>query len=201
MALTGPNVNISSTAQTVTGGDSGAVVIGSLTAPQLTLTNQGTDNALVLQYSSYVETDATSAAGRGTKLRLRPSTTNPTNATAVQVYASHDNANSGFGYFQIDEFNNVGIGSGKGGTGVQPAVTYMGAGSVNGISCYTTGSVVVGNYAPIATNATAGFLYIPTCAGVPTGTPTAFTGAAPLVIDSTNNKMYFYSGGAWIALN
>jgi hypothetical protein len=51
--------------------------------------------------------------------------------------------------------------------------------------------------ASLATNATAGFCYIPTCAGIPTGTPTAVTGYAPLVIDSTNNKLYFYSGGAW----
>jgi len=49
----------------------------------------------------------------------------------------------------------------------------------------------------IATTATDGFLYIPTCAGTPTGVPTTFTGRAPLVVDSTNNKLYFYSGGAW----
>lgn len=57
-------------------------------------------------------------------------------------------------------------------------------------------SVIVGN-AALATTATDGFLYIPTCAGTPTGAPTAVTGRAPLVIDSTNNKLYFYSGGAW----
>jgi len=59
-----------------------------------------------------------------------------------------------------------------------------------------TGSVVIGT-AALATTATDGFLYIPTCAGTPTGVPTAFTGLAPMVIDSTNNKLYFYSGGAW----
>lgn len=58
------------------------------------------------------------------------------------------------------------------------------------------GNVVVGT-AALATNATDGFLYVPTCAGTPTGTPTTFTGRAPIVIDSTNNKLYFYSGGAW----
>ena len=49
----------------------------------------------------------------------------------------------------------------------------------------------------LATNATNGFLYVPTCAGVPTGTPTAKTGYAPIVVDTTNNRWYFYSGGAW----
>lgn len=49
----------------------------------------------------------------------------------------------------------------------------------------------------IATDATNGFLYIPSCAGTPTGVPTAITGLCPLVVNSTNNKLYFYSGGAW----
>jgi len=62
-------------------------------------------------------------------------------------------------------------------------------------------SVVVGAGAAVATNATDGFLYIPTCAGTPTGTPTTQTGAAPLVVDSSNNKLYVYVGGAWTAMN
>lgn len=54
----------------------------------------------------------------------------------------------------------------------------------------------------LATNATNGFTYIPTCAGTPTGVPSTLpTGALPIIIDSTNNKMYIYSGGAWVALN
>jgi len=61
----------------------------------------------------------------------------------------------------------------------------------------TNGGNVLINTAAIATTATDGFLYIPTCAGTPTGVPTSFTGRAPIVIDSTNNKLYFYSGGSW----
>jgi len=57
-------------------------------------------------------------------------------------------------------------------------------------------SVVVGAVA-LATTATDGFLYVPTCAGTPTGVPTAQTGTAPLIVNTTNNKLYFYSGGAW----
>lgn len=60
------------------------------------------------------------------------------------------------------------------------------------------GNVVVGNSSSaLSTSATSGFLYVPTCAGTPTGSPTAVTGAAPIVIDTTNNKLYFRSGGAW----
>jgi hypothetical protein len=58
------------------------------------------------------------------------------------------------------------------------------------------GNVIV-NTAAIATSATDGFLYVPTCAGTPTGTPTTYTGRAPIVVNTTNNKLYFYSGGAW----
>jgi hypothetical protein len=60
----------------------------------------------------------------------------------------------------------------------------------------SAGNVVV-NTAAVATNATNGFLYVPTCAGTPTGTPSTFTGRAAIVVDSTNNKLYFYSGGQW----
>ena len=52
-------------------------------------------------------------------------------------------------------------------------------------------------FGSVATSATSGFLYVPTCAGTPTGAPATVTGMAPIVIDSSNNKLYFYSGGAW----
>lgn len=58
------------------------------------------------------------------------------------------------------------------------------------------GNVIV-NTAAIATNATNGFLYVSTCAGAPTGIPTTYTGRAPIVVDTTTNKLYFYSSGAW----
>jgi len=61
----------------------------------------------------------------------------------------------------------------------------------------SSGNIVAGASAALATNATNGFLYVPTCAGTPTGTPTAITGMAPIVVNTTNNKLYFYSGGAW----
>jgi hypothetical protein len=48
----------------------------------------------------------------------------------------------------------------------------------------------------IATDATAGFLYLPSCAGPPTGTPVGITGRVAVVYDSTNNKLYVYNG-AW----
>lgn len=52
----------------------------------------------------------------------------------------------------------------------------------------------------LATNATTGFLYIPTCAGVPTGVPESISGRIPLVADTSGGKVYAYLGG-WVALN
>lgn len=62
------------------------------------------------------------------------------------------------------------------------------------------GNVSVGT-GSLSTTATDGFPYIPTCAGTPTGTPTAISGFAPMVVDSTNNKLYVYIGGAWRVMN
>lgn len=57
-------------------------------------------------------------------------------------------------------------------------------------------NIVVSN-ASRATNATDGFLYIPSCAGTPTGTPRTYDTSVPIIVDRTNHKLYFYSGGSW----
>jgi hypothetical protein len=89
------------------------------------------------------------------------------------------------------------------GTGVF-ALTAAGAASMTFATSNTTrmtidtsGNVIAGGSVALATTATNGFLYVPTCAGTPTGTPTTVTGMAPVVVNTTNNKLYFYSGGAW----
>lgn len=51
----------------------------------------------------------------------------------------------------------------------------------------------------LATNATDGFIYLPTCAGTPTGVPTTFTGTVPIVYDTTGGKLYTRVGGSWVA--
>jgi hypothetical protein len=59
------------------------------------------------------------------------------------------------------------------------------------------GSVIVGPQSVVDTTATAGFVHLPSCAGTPTGTPTTFTGKTPMVVDTTNGRLYFYYGSAW----
>jgi hypothetical protein len=56
------------------------------------------------------------------------------------------------------------------------------------------GTTIVGT-AALATTATDGFLYIPSCAGAPTGVPTAYSGRTPMIYDTTTNRFYIYNGG------
>lgn len=63
------------------------------------------------------------------------------------------------------------------------------------------GNIVAGAESALATTATDGDFYVPSCAGVPTGVPSGYTGKIAVRADSTNNKLYIYSGGNWVALN
>jgi hypothetical protein len=66
-----------------------------------------------------------------------------------------------------------------------------GTGAAGNVVLNATGSA-------LATTAAGGFTCIPTCAGAPTGTPANIpTGTVPMVFDTTNLKMYVYTGGAW----
>lgn len=47
------------------------------------------------------------------------------------------------------------------------------------------------------TTMTAGHVYIPAVAGVPTGTPTARAGYVPMIYNTTSNLFYFYTTGSW----
>lgn len=45
----------------------------------------------------------------------------------------------------------------------------------------------------LATTATNGFIYVETCAGTPTGVPTSITGSAPIIFDTSANKIWVYN--------
>jgi hypothetical protein len=52
--------------------------------------------------------------------------------------------------------------------------------------------------APASTTATRNFFYVGVVHGTPTGTPAnSWTGRAPMVVDDTNEFLYFYVNGAW----
>jgi hypothetical protein len=92
--------------------------------------------------------------------------------------------------------NSTGTSSGLATTADASGVLELQCAGNIGISIDATRNATIGG-GLIATNATDGFIYIPTCAGTPTGAPTAKTGFSSVVVDATNGKLYFYSGGAW----
>jgi hypothetical protein len=64
------------------------------------------------------------------------------------------------------------------------------------------GGVVVGIASTsLGTTATTGFLYVPTCRGVPVGVAQSLAGAGvvPIVVDITNNRIYVGIGTTWIS--
>ena len=61
----------------------------------------------------------------------------------------------------------------------------------NFVELYASFSPVSG---ALATNATTGFVYLPTCAGTPTGVPTGISGRVAVVYDTSNDILYVYNG-------
>jgi hypothetical protein len=58
----------------------------------------------------------------------------------------------------------------------------------------STGSINLAPGGALPVNASDGFTYIPTCAGVPTGVPSTQVGSVALVYDTTNNNFYIFNG-------
>lgn len=121
-------------------------------------------------------------AAPAARLHVSDTTTIPVivqNASAATTYIRFINSGANAGYI------------GYSGTSILVLT-----GGVERFSIDANGNVII-NTAAVATNATNGFLYVPGCTGTPTGVPTTVTGRVPIVVDTTNNKLYFYSGGAW----
>ncbi len=76
------------------------------------------------------------------------------------------------------------------------SATLGNAAATDVLTATTAGSIVLGGNAALATNATDGFTYIPTCAGTPSGTPTAFTGKVAIIWDTTAHKFWVFDT-AW----
>ena len=114
-------------------------------------------------------------------------------AGSTQTVMSAGNGNTGLSgtLFGVDTAGNAIISQ----TQASLTMTFSCAG-LNRVVLTAAGNVSVGAGA-VATSATDGFLYVPTCAGVPTGVPTTVTGFAPIVVDTTNNRWYFFANGAW----
>lgn len=108
-----------------------------------------------------------------------------------------DLANSALAQVSIDSTNNTIVRNNKTGTGTYGDIEFQTSGINSRATITSAGDIVLGKRSALATTATAELLYVPSCAGTPTGVPSGYTGMVPLVVDSTNNKLYFYSNGAW----
>ena len=56
---------------------------------------------------------------------------------------------------------------------------------------------IIGKNAELALSATSGHLHIPTCDGIPTGTPQAYNGKIPIIYDKANNSLFAYNATQW----
>lgn len=156
-----------------------------------------------------VET-AVSAADLGTAGTLL--TTTATIAGAGNVAALTTTATSGHKYFPTCAGTPTGVPATK--TGYVASVfdttgnklwVYDGgwitvpeglASIVQDVSILTT-ITAAANQAAIALEATSGHQYLATCAGTPSGVPTAKTGFCPTIYDSSTDKIWVYNGSAW----
>jgi hypothetical protein len=135
--------------------------------------------------------------------------TNATNSpTIISVMANGSTSLiSGISIFQIDaptsshltvgiDSTHASIISGANGGGTVLPVRFN-VGTINAMEITPLGNVIVGEQNILSPAATDGYVYLQTTSGTPTGTPTAYTGAAPQVIDLGNDKFYFYTNGSW----
>jgi len=190
-----------STATNTVGGDSG------LTFDGTTLTVGSSTEVFTVLDTGKVGINATSPtydlsfggdATRTISLE-RNTTTNGSNLTlsAGGALSGGTNLNAGMLYLK------AGISTGSGGSSdifFQTATSGSSGTSDNTPTTKLTvrgnGNVVVGT-AALTTDATSGFLYLPSSAGTPTGVPTTETGTVPIQYDTTNNALMAYRGGAW----
>ncbi len=119
-------------------------------------------------------------------------------ATSSGVYYLNSSAAANCAYASIAmSISQTLIDSNKTGTGtaVPIAISCNGFGILQGT---TAGNIVLGpQTTALSTTATDRFLHLQSCAGTPTGVPTAITGHTPLVFDSTNNLLYYHTASGW----
>lgn len=130
----------------------------------------------------------------GTKAPQFAASTQTNNGFAAVVAAVRDGANNRRAGIYVDDSDATwGLASKYSSGGADFVLVNN---SQRMVTATTSGNVIVGA-AALATNATDGFFYTPSCAGAPTGVPTAYTGRIPMVVDTTNLRVYFNIGGTW----
>lgn len=141
--------------------------------------------------STYIESGDGNGSGQSGNIVLLVGTAGATGVGGgVYLTASHGGATSGAGGpIAITAGNGLGGNSNGGSVVFTPGVK--------------SGSGVDGDFVTSAnitsSSRNGGFLFIPTSAGAPSGTPSTYGGNVALVYDTTNNKLMVYDGG-WIGV-
>jgi hypothetical protein len=193
--------------------DSGAGYAGTTTAhPQLFLTNNterlridSSGNINVATLGARITADFSNATLTN-RVAFQTSTAN--SATSVTALPNGSSTDSNFTVSANSDPTNASVGQLRASSSaVVVASTRTGSGTYLPLQFQTSGGVamsidtginVIQGVSALSTTATAGFLWITSCAGIPTGAPTApYTNAAAMVCDTTNNRLYVRVGSTW----
>lgn len=164
-----------------------AIVIGS-SASTLDANNGNHNNVFVVGSIASPITDIYFGSGI--------SSTGSGTPSAYTIHGSGGSATTNTTGANINIAAGIGFAAGSQGGEVHIKVALDGAATtlVDAMFWTRNASTVQGT-AGLLTTATDGFLYIESCAGPPTGVPTAFSNRVPMVYDRTNNNLYIYNGG------
>lgn len=173
---------------------------GNLDMGANTIASTGTINCGQLNPTAIQLNGNTNLTSSGTGiLSYGADTAAPGTATLKPASVSVGTTNTAGATMRIQ--GGVSTGTGDGGP-IDFRITLK-AGSGNTQNAYSVaaridgkGNIVLGALAALATSATDGFVYLPTCAGTPSGVPTTQAGMVAAIYDTTNNKLYVYNA-AW----
>ena len=161
------------------------------TANQVVVTDNGAGSTIVLSTPQDIATSSDVTFGQVSVTDGLKTGDHPNNPTEGDVHVKR--TGNSFGIIYMENLNSAYVG------GTTFGDNRILTGGAYQFFVTANSNIVCGATAALATNATNGFLYIPTMAGTPTGTPTAYTGKVAMVFDTTGNKLWIYDG-AWIGV-
>ena len=198
---------------TTANGVSGSVAT-STTTPAITLTlgaitpssvsptgniTMATSSKILGDFSNATQANRTafqsSVTNGGTSVEFIPNGTSP--QANINVENNSTIGNNAYGFLNAN-LTRVAVGAATRGTGTAlPLYLFGGTGAVSPLGIQANGLDVFAGFTTGLSSTNTGFLQIGAVAGTPSGTPSALTYYSPITVDTTNNKLYFYSNSAW----